>query len=652
MYVVDTGWGFDADDGKSRGARDRAAQAGANVPALDARAALPQTFVTMIASPGRDWPPAVIAAARLVTIAAICAVLYFGRVLLVPLVLAALIAFLLNPLVARLDRWRVPRVIGVLLVMSLFGATLGGLGYVVTGQVRDFAEDLPNYRENIRGKIRDVVSLTRGGAIENVQEAIEDINEAVDPEAAAEGRRRQVQVVAEEPRLFGGSRMLLPVFGAVGTFGLTLLLAIFMMVDREGLRNRLVSLAGSRSLAVTTKAFVDAEARISRYLLMQFFVNASMGVAVGVGLFFIGVPYAVLFGLSAAVLRYVPYVGPWVAAALPILVSVVTAPGWEQVLIVVAMFLVLELLSNNVMEPLLYGHSVGLSSFAVIVAAIFWTWLWGPVGLVIATPITACLVVLASYFPSLEAVGRLLGDRPAFAPHVSLYQRLLARDLDEAARILAGEDGKRPVDESCEIVLQALLALRRDLYAGSVMADDAEFVQSGLRDALEELEAAEEVPGPVAHPTAVRVVGIATTDSIDELFLEIVRLLLRDEQVALEVVPAGRMPGEAVATIEELVPAAVVVPSLPPGGLTKARNLCKRLRGRVPGTKIVGARLGDSAVDAEERARLLRDCGCAEVATSLDELKRTLSVVVRAARRSTGEARANGNLVLARVGQD
>jgi predicted PurR-regulated permease PerM len=540
----------------------------------------------------------------------------------------------------------------VLLVMSLFGAALGGLGYVVTGQLRDFAVDLPMYRNNIRGKIRDVVALTRGGVIENVQDTIEEISEAVDPEAAADARRREVQVVDAQSGMFGGSQLLLPVFGAVGTFVLTLLLAIFMMVDREGLRNRLVSLAGSRSLAVTTKAFADAEVRISRYLLMQFFVNATMGVAVGVGLYFIGVPYAVLFGLSAAVLRYVPYIGPWVAAALPILVSVVTAPGWEQVLIVVGMFLVLELLSNNVMEPLVYGHSVGLSSFAVIVAAIFWTWLWGPVGLVIATPITACLVVLASYFPSLEAIGRLLGDRPAFEAHVSLYQRLLARDLDEATRILAGEDGRRSVDESCEILLRAMLALKRDLHAGSVAADDGEFVLNGLRELIEDLAAAEEVPGPAAQPVSVRVVGVAIADPIDELFLEVVRISLREEQVTVEIVPPGRMPGEAVAIVAEIGPAAIVVPSLPPGGLTKARNLCKRLRGRVPGAKVVGARLGDNEVDGAEHARLLRECGCAEVATSLDELKRMLSVVVRAARRATVDARAEPDLALARVGQD
>jgi hypothetical protein len=348
----------------------------------------------------------------------------------------------------------------------------------------------------------------------------------------------------------------------------------------------------------------------------------------------------------------VPYIGPWVAAALPILVSVVTAPGWEQVLIVVGMFLVLELLSNNVMEPLVYGHSVGLSSFAVIVAAIFWTWLWGPVGLVIATPITACLVVLASYFPSLEAIGRLLGDRPAFEAHVSLYQRLLARDLDEATRILAGEDGRRSVDESCEILLRAMLALKRDLHAGSVAADDGEFVLNGLRELIEDLAAAEEVPGPAVQPVSVRVVGVAIADPIDELFLEVVRISLREEQVTVEIVPPGRMPGEAVAIVAEIGPAAIVVPSLPPGGLTKARNLCKRLRGRVPGAKVVGARLGDNEVDGAEHARLLRECGCAEVATSLDELKRMLSVVVRAARRATVDARAEPDLALARVGQD
>src|SRR5690606_11389714 len=174
----------------------------------------------------------------------------------------------------------------------------------------------------------------------------------------------------------------------------------------------------------------------SSYQGMRSISSATMGLAVGIGLYCIGDAYAALCVLSATVLRYVPDVGPWIAALLPIAVSVITAPGWEQVVIVVALFVVLELLSNNVMEPLLYGQSVGLSAIAVIVSAIFWTWIWGPIGLVLATPMTACIVVLARYIPELAFIDRLLSEGPALKPHLSLYQRLLARDEDEATDIV------------------------------------------------------------------------------------------------------------------------------------------------------------------------------------------------------------------------
>jgi predicted PurR-regulated permease PerM len=374
----------------------------------------------MVVTPSeRDGRAAATVAARVITVAVLCAGLYFGQAVLVPLVLAGLLTFMLGPLVTRLDRLHVPRVMGVLLVMTFVGGVIGGLGYVVGGQVRTFAAELPTHRNNIRTKMRQLVALTRGGALENVQDTIEDINQVVDEggEAAPRGRERNDEPVrvSFDPTtpLLGNAQWLGPLFGAVGTFGLTLLLAVFMLIKREDLRDRLVSISGRSSLVVATKAFADADARISRYLLMQFVVNATMGLAVGVGLYFIGVPYAALWGLTAAVLRYLPYVGPWIAALLPIAVSLMTAPGWQQVGLVVALFLVLELLSNNVMEPLLYGQSVGLSEFAVIVAAIFWTWLWGPMGVVIATPITACLVVLSSYVPALDAIGGLLGVRPA-----------------------------------------------------------------------------------------------------------------------------------------------------------------------------------------------------------------------------------------------
>jgi predicted PurR-regulated permease PerM len=611
-----------------------------------------------VANPStRDWPASVLVATRLMSLAVLCAALYWGQAVLVPLVLAALLTFLLSPLVTRLDRLRVPRVVGVLLVMTFVGGIIGGLGYVVAGQLRSFAAELPMHRQNIRAKIREAVAFTRGGAIEHVQDTIEEISDVVEegaePPTPARERPRDddepMRVTIEQsPPSLGNAQWLGPLFGAVGTFGLTLLLAIFMLVKREDLRDRLVSLSGRPSLVVATKAFADAGARISRYLVMQFIVNASMGVAVGVGLYFIGVPYAALWGLAAGVLRYIPYVGPWVAALLPITVSLVTSPGWGQTALVVALFVVLELLSNNVMEPLLYGHSVGLSELAVIVAAIFWTWLWGPVGLVIATPITACLVVLSTHVPALGAIGRLLGERPALKPHETVYQRLLARDVDEADAIVTRCLNEQSLEEALQVVLDALLALKRDLQAGRVSAEDGELVLSGIRDVLDELAATEPAASDEpAPPHPVLLMGAPGRDPLDAVVLELVRVLLRGEPLTLEVLSTDLMVGEALTEIEAKAPAAVVVPSLPPAGLAPARQLCMRLHARIPSLPLVAARLGDPESELGDRAALLQTAGCAQVATSLGALKGTLARIARAALRGA----PTGGTALAASGQ-
>lgn len=588
----------------------------------------------------RVWPGSVLVAARLLSLAVVCAALYWGQAVLVPLVLAALLTFLLSPLVTRLDRLHVPRVVGVLLVMTLVGVAIGGVGYVVTGQLQSFAAELPAHQQNIRAKIRDAVAFTRGGAIEQVQEqvqdTIEEINQAVEesdgePSSARESRRNDepLRVAVDDGLPFlGNARWLGSVFGAVGTFGLTLLLSVFMLINREDLRDRLVSLSGRPSLVVATKAFVDAGARISRYLLMQFVINASMGLAVGVGLYFIGVPYAALWGLAAALLRYIPYIGPWIAAVLPVTVSLVTAPGWEQVALVVGMFVVLELLSNNVMEPLLYGHSVGLSSLAVIVAAIFWTWLWGAVGLVIATPITACLVVLSRYVPALGAIGRLLGERPALLPHETLYQRLLARDSNEARGIIKRCSDERSVDEALQLVLDTLLALKRDLQAGRISADEGAIVIGGLTELLDALTGEDR-----ATDKPVLLMGAPGRDPLDAVVLELARVLLRDEPLTLEVLSTDLMSGEALAAIEKRAPAAVIVPSIPPAGLTPARQLCIRLHARLPELPIVAARLGDPESEFTDRAEVLETAGCAEIPGSLVALKSVVQRIVRAALR-------------------
>ena len=258
-----------------------------------------------------------------------------------------------------------------------------------------------------------------------MQTTIENIGDDIERGAAPANDDKPLLVeVTPDRSLLGDVKGFLPLLETATTAGLALLLTIFMLIEREDVRNRIVSLAGQAALVTTTKAFAEAGERISRYLLMQLIINSSMGLAVWLGLYLIGVPYSALWGFATAVLRYVPYIGVWIAALFPIMLSLITAPDWTHLALVVALFLTLELVSSNVLEPWLYSQSVGLSSIAVIIAVIFWTWLWGAVGLVLATPLTVCLVVGGKYISGLAIFDRLLGEGRALQPHLWLYQRL------------------------------------------------------------------------------------------------------------------------------------------------------------------------------------------------------------------------------------
>jgi predicted PurR-regulated permease PerM len=606
----------------------------------------------------QNRPAALLTAARLASFAIICGLLFWAQVVLIPIVLAALVTFLMGPLVTRLDRWGLPRLVAVIVVAGGVTGLIGALGYVVIGEMAELAQELPEYRDNIRAKIGDLRSMTRGGTLESVQDTIAEISADVERDAAAaavdeEGREPVRVEIEPERRLLGDTEFLTPVFQAAATVGLTMLLSIFMLIKREDLRNRLVSLAGQASLAVTTKAFSEAGQRISRYLLMQFIINASMGLAVGLGLYLIGVPYSALWGLSAAVLRYIPYVGPWLAALLPITVSLITAPGWEQVVLVVGLFLVLELFSNNVMEPWLYGQSVGLSPIAVIVAAIFWTWLWGPVGLVIATPLTACLVVLSRYIPELGALDRLLSEQPALQPHLWLYQRLLARDEDEAEDIVEEHRAGHTLSETCdELLLGSLLALKRDLAGGRVSSEDGEFVESALREMVDELvesvdsemERLADAEGELARPESepVLLIGMPVRDPLDDIALQLLAVMLREVHCTLEILSPQTLIGERIAEVEGRKPAAVCIASLP-GDLMATRHVCKRLRARLPGLSLMVGRLLSSRKAPERSCQLLKAAGAQHVVSTLEELRDLLQQVVRNSRpdATAEESRSN-----------
>jgi len=323
-------------------------------------------------------------------------------------------------------------------IVTLVFVVLGLAGWGLARQMDHLATDLPAYRLNILAKIADVRGAGKGGTVEKLQETIEEIKTDLGKADAPNGRPPQrVQVDAAPEAGFPGFAWLGPIIGPLGTAAMVVALVIFMLLERRDLRDRLIGLIGHGRLTVTTKAFDEAGSRVSKQLLMQSLVNGIYGVVAGVGLYFLGVPYPLVWGALGAALRFVPYLGPVLGAGAPILVSLAALPGWAGPLSVIGMFAALELFTNLVLETVLYAGAAGVSQVALLVSVAFWTWLWGPLGLLMATPLTVCLVVLGKHVPGLTFLGTLLSDAPALTPEMAFYQRVLADNPDGAASVMS-----------------------------------------------------------------------------------------------------------------------------------------------------------------------------------------------------------------------
>src|SRR5688572_8281873 len=363
-------------------------------------------------------------------------VLYVAQAVLVPFALAVLLTFVLTPPVSWLERW-IGRVPAVLTAVTLVFVILGLAGWGLARQANNLAEDLPRYRVNILAKIADVRGAGKGGSVEKLQETIDDIKTDLEGvEASSSAPTRRAVVSAERVAGFSGFAWLGPIVGPLTTAGLVLVMVIFMLLERRDLRDRLIRLFGHGQLAITTRAFDEAGTRVSRQLLMQSLVNVAYGLVAWIGLYLLGVPYPLVWAALGAALRFIPYVGPVLGASAPILVSLAALDGWTGPLEVIALFVVLELFTNLVLETVLYAGAAGVSQVALLMSVAFWTWLWGPLGLLMATPLTVCLVVVGKHVPGLEFVGMLMADTPALAPEHAYYQRLLARDQGEAADLI------------------------------------------------------------------------------------------------------------------------------------------------------------------------------------------------------------------------
>lgn len=452
-------------------------------------------------------------ASALVIGALVVSFLHFGQDILVPLVLASLLSFVLWPVIQLLRKARIGRVLSVLAAVTLTISGLIGLGVVMTVQVSDLAGDLPRYEANLRNKVRALKGASSpsramekaADTIQGLQDELKNGDSATDSatelpqpgpmrrEAAMPAGNSANPVIVElqehSPSVVQTyNDLITPILSPLTTTALVVLFLIFILMQREDLRDRLLRLAGSADLQRSTMAMNDAADRLSRLFLTQLALNSSFGVVIGIGLWLIGVPNPVLWGVLAALMRFVPYIGSVVAASFPIALAAAVDPSWTMVFATAAMFLVAEVLAGHFLEPMLHGQNTGLSPVAIVISALFWTLLWGPVGLLLSTPLTVCLVVLGKHIPALEFLAVVLGDEPALAPEQRLYQRLLSGDAGEASA-LAEEELKSPglTRYYDAIAMKALTLAHLDAARGRLPSDAQDELLATVHDVTADL---------------------------------------------------------------------------------------------------------------------------------------------------------------------
>jgi predicted PurR-regulated permease PerM len=583
-----------------------------------------------------DTDRAIVVLSAAVVVFLIVFALYWARVVLIPVALAVFFTFILSPVVLVLQRRGLGRVLSVCLAMAATVIAVSAVGLVVGRQVAQLTKTLPDNAEKVKQKVAAIkgwVSDNRGSRFADL---VSDVYESIagstseSPPSGETGKPPTVVVESSPSWAVRAEGFVSPAAEMLGQAAFTFVLLLYMLLRREDLRNRMIRLVGHGRVTTTTKAVDETSRRISRYLLVQFVLNASFGLVITTGLFFMGIDYAPLWGFVAFLMRYVPYIGTWIGVIPPALFTFAVTDGWAMTIMVLVLFLGLELICNNVFEPLLYGSRLGLSEVAQLVAAAFWAFLWGPVGLILSGPLTTCLLVVGKYVPEWTFLNVLLGDEPVLSPRVAFYQRLTARDQDEAAEIVEKELASRPPEDVFDdVLLPALAAVRRDVAEGRLSEDDLNFVTHSVQEFAEEAaearaaQAKADEARPPAEPAhaeeRARVVFIPARDSADHAAAELLARLLDPALWDIEVGKASPLPTELVARLEEHPPSAVVIGSLPPGGLTHTRYLYKRLRQQFPDLKVLIARWATG--DKDSAWERFRDAGADEVVTTLKDAR-------------------------------
>lgn len=561
--------------------------------------------------------------------ALVVAALALGKPVLMPVALAFYLTFLLTPPSDWLERLGLPRTLSVAVVLGGTLAAFGAVTSAVILQAAALATQINTYSAQIRIKL---AGLRHGGlgGFAALQKSFYDLGKVFDPDWALDAAPAPVRIIAEgSSPLTKAEHALGPVLGPLAFATIVVVMVLFMLAHREDLRGRLIQLVGPGNVTLTTRTMTEVVNRVSHLLLTQVYVNAAFGAVVALGLYCIGVPYAVLWGSLAALLRFVPLLGALIATVLPTIVALAVFPGWREALLTGGLLIGVDILVANLIEPYIVGKRTGVSALALLISALFWTWLWGPLGLLLATPITVCAAGVSRHVPALSFLQTLLGDETGLESQVNFYQRVLARAGKDALRIakryVASGSLERTFDE---LLVPTLELVASDEQSGAIEADVVNRVVGDLRELLRKLPNTR--PASVGQESALKVLGVAAGGEADALLLE----MLTIAAVGVDMQALGVSDRAAViAAAGERESAAFCIAALTPGAKVNARFYCRRLRALFPERPIWVFAPETEGKSLREAAARLREAGASEVVGSVAEAARLLEASTRSAQR-------------------
>ncbi|WP_129776533.1 AI-2E family transporter [Peristeroidobacter soli] len=548
----------------------------------------------------------------LLTLVLVVGILYTGKQVLLPMALGVVLAFVLTPLVRQFDRMHLPRFAGVTLTMVLALSAVSGMGYVVYDQFAQLSGEISQYTSSMRRKVGEL-RLGNDAAIRQFTRTLDRVTDQLydDPD---QRKAQPVRVVPPKPspteRLRGSFGAM---FETIASAFIVVVLVAFLLGQREDLRDRFIRLIGAGNVTMTTRLMNEAAYRVSQFLVWQTLINLTFGVLVGLGLYWIGVPYAALWGGITALLRFVPYVGTVLSALMPALLAFATFPGWAETVQTLALFLGLDLITAYFVEPVVFGYRTGVSSFALLVSALFWIWVWGPAGLLLATPLTVCIAVLGRHVRSLRFLAVIFADEPALQPHVRFYQRLLARDEDEASVLVSRKlQEAGPIGVIDQVLMPTITLVLSHREQTEITEDDAAFVLDVVAETLQQLPSTAHAMLPRAS-----IIGLTVRAPADELILAMLRTAYGRERITLT--SPELTAEEALRAAIRQAPAMICIAAAASTRGSELRNYCRRIRSELPDTRIVVLRPQLPEEEAPRAIDRFREAGADSLVVDVKE---------------------------------